>query len=161
MLAEQGVDVDHLMVAATHIHEGPDTMGLWGFTASSGVVDDAYNTFVQTQIVESVKAALADKREVGEFKVGKVDVADVTRYTENGASNLVRDSRDPAVIDTLFRAAILRPVVKPATLSHFGNHPEAMADENVMITSDFADPLRRGLEDGVVYDSYAREGMGA
>jgi len=30
----------------------------------------------------------------------------------------------------------------------------------VMITSDFADPLRRSLEEGVVYDSYTREGYG-
>ena len=45
-------------------------------------------------------------------------------------------------------------------LSHFGNHPEAMADENTMITSDFPDKLRVGLEEGVNWESHSREGYG-
>ena len=41
LLAEQGLDVDHLIVHSTHTHEGPDSMGMWGadtFTPSVVII---------------------------------------------------------------------------------------------------------------------------
>ena len=34
--------VDHILVACTHVHEGPDTIGLWGKTQQQSGIDPAY-----------------------------------------------------------------------------------------------------------------------
>ena len=160
LIADAGIDLDHLIVASTHNHESPDTVGLWGLTSSSGGVDNDYSAYVRTQTAAAVEQAIANLEEVGSMTIGSVDVGSYSE--EKGTSLLVRDSRDPVVIDENLSAAIFRNTSGEtiATLSHFGNHPEAMADENLLITSDFADPLRNFLEDGVEYDSYSREGYG-
>ncbi len=159
LLDGEGAEVDHLIVASTHAHEGPDTMGIWGETAFLTGYDQDYAAYVRSQSAAAVQAAILDLRELGSMAVGNVDVA---HQTDNGTSNLVRDSRDPKIIDSLLSAAIFRDTSGEtiATLSHFGNHPEAMADENVLITSDFVGPLRDGLESGVHYDAYDRPGYG-
>jgi hypothetical protein len=161
MLSEQGVEIDYLLVSATHNHESPDTMGLWGKTATSGGYDEAYGLQVRQATVDAVSAAVADLREVDSLKVGQVDASS---YADNGLSNIIRDSRDPKVIDEMLRAALLRDTSGQtiATLSYFGNHPEAMADENVMLTSDFPGPMRDFLESGVQYENidYQRDGYG-
>jgi len=159
IIVESGIDLDHLIVSATHNHEGPDTMGLWGRSATKTGYSEDYAQHVRSQSAEAIRLAVENLQEVGSFAVGSVDVRD---YSEKGTSNLVRDSRDPKVIDARLGAAIFRNTEGEtiATLSHFGNHPEVLADENSLITSDFPDQLRAGLETGVVYDSYTREGYG-
>lgn len=159
IVQDLGVDLDHLIVSSTHTHEAPDTMGLWGRSATSSGYSEEYSQYIREQSAESIRLAVDNLQDVGSFAVGAVDVRD---YSENGTSNLVRDSRDPKVIDEQLRAAIFRNTSGEtiATLSHFGNHPEVMADENTLITSDFPDLLREGLESGVVYDSYTRDGYG-
>lgn len=159
IVEEIGVELDHLIVSSTHTHEAPDTMGLWGRSATSSGYSEEYAQYIRVQSAESIRLAVDNLQDVGSFAVGAVDVRD---YSENGTSNLVRDSRDPKVIDENLRAAIFRNASSEtiATLSHFGNHPEVMADENTLITSDFPDLLREGLESGVVYESYTRDGYG-
>ncbi|MEC7987133.1 MAG: hypothetical protein VX278_18335, partial [Myxococcota bacterium] len=159
LLVEEGIELDHLIVSSTHNHEAPDTMGIWGRTATSTGYSEEYAQHVRLQTVEVIRAAVANMETVGSFAVGAADVRD---YAENGTSNLIRDSRDPIVIDPMIRAAIFRNEDGDtiATLSHFGNHPEAMGSDNLEITSDFPYRLRTSLETGVVYDSYTREGYG-
>src|SRR6202167_4104367 len=48
-----------VVVASTHVHEGPDTMGLWGTAAGQSGIDDAYNSFVVDRVAEAAKGALA------------------------------------------------------------------------------------------------------
>ena len=102
---------------------------------------------LREQAAESVVAAVADLEEVGRIKAGAVDVGS---YFPKGTSNLIRDSRDPKVIDEMLTVALFENTNGETitTLSHFGNHPEAMADENTMITSDFPDKLR--VEEGSI-----------
>lgn len=156
------LDVDHLVVLSTHTHEGPDTMGIWGRTETSRGVDEDYRAWVRDQAVESVAQAVADLREVGTFTVGKVDAS--TYHPTRGIENVLQDKRDPYVVDLDLGAAWIQDVNGDtiATLAHFGNHPEAMADENNLITSDYAHALRDGLENGVDWgpDGSARPGLG-
>ncbi len=159
LLASRGVEVDQLIVASTHNHEAPDTMGLWGRTETRSGYDPDYAGFIRERTADAVEAAIADLREVGTMKVGSVDVRD---FHETQALNLVNDRRDPKVIDTTLGAALLQDTSGEtiATLVHFGNHPEAIADENTLITADYPWTLREGLESGVNWDAYSREGYG-
>ena len=50
---------EHILVASTHNHEGPDVIGLWGPSQLESGVDSAYVEFVVEQIVAAVKAAEA------------------------------------------------------------------------------------------------------
>jgi len=156
-----GLELDHLIVSSTHNHEAPDTMGIWGRTETRSGYDPDYAAYIRARTVEALQAAAGDLRPVGRFVVGS---ADVSTYTDNGTSQLIRDSRDPKVIDENLGAALIEDTDGEtiATITHFGNHPEAMADENTLITADFPGVLCDALEDGVVYDKsgYTRAGYG-
>src|ERR1700691_6662134 len=45
-----GADV---VVASTHVHEGPDTMGLWGSGAAHSGINEDYNSFVVDRVAEA------------------------------------------------------------------------------------------------------------
>lgn len=158
-LAATSADVDLLIVASTHDHEGPDTMGLWGKTESVSGVDPEYNAQVRDAIVQSVQDAVADLREVGTFQVGSVDMR---TYSDQGVYNVITDLRDPVVIDETLNAALFSDGsgATIATIAHLGDHPESLADENTGLTSDFPHGLRQTLEEGVTWDAYSREGLG-
>jgi hypothetical protein len=159
LLAERGLAVDHLVIASTHNHEGPDTMGLWGRTETRPGYDPAYTAWVHEMTADAIEQAIGDLREVGTMTVGSVDVRD---FHDSQALNVVNDRRDPKVIDPMMGAAWFQDTQGEtiATLAHFGNHPEAIADENGLITSDFPDQLRETMESGVTWDAYTREGLG-
>ena len=46
-----------LIVACTHVHEGPDTLGLWGPSALESGVDAAYLEWAENRISETAVAA--------------------------------------------------------------------------------------------------------
>jgi hypothetical protein len=157
-LQAAGADVDLLVVSATHTHEGPDTMGLWGKTPAASGVDPADVAEVRAQIEGAVLDAVADLREVGEMKVGHVNLGD----RPEGVPNYVRDARDPKVIDQQVSAAWFADTEGRTitTLAHLANHPEAMADENSLLSSDFPHRLREGVEEGVDWGAGLRPGLG-
>ncbi len=158
-VAAEDLGVDHVIVASTHAHEGPDTMGLWGPTEVVSGVNPDYMAEVRAGIVASIRAAVADLRPVGRMKVGSVDIRP---YDEQGVYNILTDLRDPIVIDETMGGAAFwdgdgRLI---ASLAHFGDHPESLADENLGITSDFAHGLREAMEQGTTWESRSRAGLG-
>lgn len=158
-VAEAGIDVDHVIIVSTHVHEGPDTMGMWGKTAFQSGIDPQYLAYVRSQAVESISEAVADLQPAT-LRVGKADTSKTS--DEKGTRNLIRDSRDPVIIDEWLYAAQLDSTSGDpiATLVNWGNHPESLSDENVLLTSDFVHYVRESVEDGVDYDSYTVAGKG-
>lgn len=156
---DAGLDVDHVIITSTHVHEGPDTMGMWGKTAFSSGIDPEYLNYVREQTVASVAAALDDLQPASMY-VGQADTA--TTHPVKGTRNLIRDSRDPVIIDAdLYTARFTTTGGDPiATLVSWGNHPEALSDENTQITSDFVHYVRESVENGIDYSSYQVEGHG-
>ncbi|MCY1068667.1 hypothetical protein OV090_28265 [Nannocystis sp. RBIL2] len=146
-LAQMGLEVDYVLLHALHNHEGPDSMGLWGPEQLVSGYDPAYREQVRQAIVESIVAADAAKKQVAQMVVGEVDTS---TYHANGVGNVINDSRDPFVVDEMIGAVQLidGEAQTIASLVSFGNHPEALSDENTLITSDFAHGLRRTLEQG-------------
>ena len=51
-----GLDIDHIIVGATHAHDAPDTVGLWGPTATSTGRED----FVMNGLYDAAAAAIKD-----------------------------------------------------------------------------------------------------
>lgn len=146
-LADMGVDVDYVLLHALHNHEGPDSMGLWGPQQLVSGYAPAYRDQLRQTIVDSIVAAIDARTEVAQLVVGEVDVS---TYHSNGVGNVINDSRDPFVIDEMLGALRLVDAQDQtiASVVSFGNHPEALSDENTLITSDFAHAFRRTLEQG-------------
>ncbi len=134
-LADAG-DV-HLIVAATHTHSGPDTIGLWGRNLAVSGRAPRYAAWVRERIVEAVRGALASMRPA------RLTVAERT------VPGLIRDSRPPFVIDE--RLSVLavddaRGEGTIATLTCFPVHPEVLGRSSPRLSSDFPHHLRAALE---------------
>jgi hypothetical protein len=160
LIAEQGIDVDHVMITSTHNHEAPDTLGQWGLQVGRRGVDDDWMEDVKRNIAQSVSDAVGSLQPAEMMAVS----VDVSEYVpEKGTRNLVNDKRDPRIVDEMMGVALFRSTADGSTIAsviNFGNHPEALADENNAITSDFAHYLREGMENGIDWESGPIEGLG-
>lgn len=135
--AAAGLDLDHVVVASTHSHEGPDTMGMWGEDPSVTGYDPAYVDYVVARAVDAL----------GEATVGQRRAS--VRAAQAPAPDLIHDSRLPEVIDpTITGVQFLGDDGEPfAHLVVWGNHPESLGGDNTRLSSDYPHYLRKYLED--------------
>ncbi len=140
-------EVDLVLLQASHTHEAPDTMGQWGFIDPYVEIPDepgrseAHMELIREGCADAIAESVAALEPVS-LKVGQVD---------GGADGLIRDSRDPVVINGLVTAISVEDgdgAVK-ATLINWGNHPEALDSDNNAISSDYLHATRVALEDGL------------
>lgn len=138
--------IDRLIVASTHNHEGPDSMGLWGWTDGLWPflhpgTNDLYLLQLKRLVVESIELAVADMRYAG--------LRAATTYTDD--LDLIRDTREPEIIDqklTALQAVALGAESEViATLVNWSNHPEVLWSENTELSADYPGYLCRRLEE--------------
>ena len=161
MLSPQA-GIDYLIVHATHGHEGPDTIGLWGRNEFQSGVDLGYLDFVNAAVADCLDEAAATLR--------KARVRFAT--TSSAGLSLGTDAEDDGfgVADgkVLAGDAALAPatggrIVDPrlgimqltergspkaviATLVNFASHPESLGDDNQLVSCDFPHYARERLE---------------
>lgn len=127
----------HLIVAATHTHHGPDTLGLWGPDEQTRGVDEAYFGWLQQTIAATALRALGDVRP-----------ADLRAATAP-VTGIARNARDPEIRDEelscvqFVAAGGHRPL---ATLLVYPCHPEVLWDDNPHLSSDYLASMRRVVE---------------
>lgn len=126
-----------VIVAATHIHHGPDSIGLWGPSPTRSGVDLNYLNHLKKVAADCCHEALHALSPVS-LRAATVSVPEV-----------VQNFRDPAIVDSELSCLQLvdqsrRPF---ATLLIFPCHPEVLWRENTAITSDYAHSLRRRVEE--------------
>lgn len=128
-----------LIVAATHVHEGPDTMGLWGKTRAESGINEAYNAFVVERAAEAANEALAS------MKPARARLATVRPA---GIETFFDDSRPPVVHDPEIVSLALddNRGSRIATLVNWASHPEALGSKNTLITADWPHFLYTRLE---------------
>ncbi|MCS7223299.1 MAG: hypothetical protein NZ959_01880 [Armatimonadetes bacterium] len=120
-----------VLIAATHNHEGPDTLGLWGPSPFQSGRDEAYVKWVREEIAVCVRDAVRDLRPAR------------LRFCSVRSRRLAEtqfDSRLPLVKDDTL--AVLRAEEKTTgkvigTLVNFANHPEALGSRNRWLSADF------------------------
>ncbi len=132
-----------LLVASTHTHAGPDTMGYWG-PSIAGVFP--YKTGKDSKYMEFLheRAAEAARRAVEALRPAKgawftVEIPP-TGYHEN--------IHPGAALDSTMRVLALRdedgePI---ATVTNWACHPEMLWERNTAISSDFAGRFCTELE---------------
>lgn len=155
--AQDGFDPDRLIVASTHNHQGPDTMGLWGdpLNGLSGF-DPAYQDRVAEGIATAVREAAAAVKRV-DLRVGAVHLADVSPYYNGdkfGGVNptgtmhgMIHDIRDPIVASDqllVLQAKAADGVV--FTLTNWSGHPEVRGSSSNALSADWVGVTRQVLE---------------
>jgi hypothetical protein len=119
-----------LVVAATHNHEAPDTLGLWGKTRAESGLDEAYNTLLAERTAEAAREALASLQPAR---------ARLAAVRPPGIEALFHDSRPPVVHDAEIVSLALDALNgrRIATLVNWASHPEALGSRNTRITADW------------------------
>ncbi len=141
--------IDHVIVVSTHVHEAPDTMGLWGPQVARSGVNPDFMQRVHDGIDLALQDALASAVPVDVY-LGHSSFED-EEWEGRGINNVNTDHRDPNIVDRdlwTARFVELGGGETVATWINWPNHPEATSDENLMVTSDFAATLRTTVEDG-------------
>ncbi len=159
--AREELGLDWVSISATHNHEGPDTMGIWGKDIITSGVDPAYMATVEEAILQALADGVASLRTV-HATFASHEIQDDEAFGK-GVNNFNIDSRDPGVHDkhvNVIRFFAPESDQTVATVLNFANHPEALGGDNLLITSDFADSLRRAVEEGVDTPDGHQEGVG-
>lgn len=144
----------YVLVAATHNHEAPDTIGLWGPSPIKTGVDPAYTKQLIAGCIKAIELAREQLKSV------------TATYSTADDESLLGDSRLPKVYDGTLR--VLRFQRSEDGKSHgllvqWNCHPEAMGSKNTQITADFPwatiAALKKKHDCPVVYVSGAVGGL--
>lgn len=140
------VDVDLLVMGATHSHEGPDTAGQWG-PGTTAPLESGRSSFfldkVRNETVEGIKEALQN------LEPATVEAAIVDEGIEGLAMS---DSRTPYIYDDNIPVVRFRAEDDGATLAtvlSVANHAEVLWSENTLLTSDYFHFARTYIEQGL------------
>ncbi|NWG33218.1 MAG: hypothetical protein HXY42_02150 [Chloroflexi bacterium] len=125
-----------IVIASTHTHHGPDTMGLWGPDQKTRGVDEEYMRGVKQKIADVILASLSTLEPTS------------VKWASVRVPGLIKNARTPEIMDdelTLlqFTTADGRPLT---TMMNYPCHPEVLWDMNPNITSDYVHYLREEAE---------------
>lgn len=146
-LLDPALEIDHMIVTSLHIHEVPDTMGLWGEAELASGIKPEYQRKIQQATADAVAAAVGNLEDV------TMTVAQKLAVDDNGSClPYVGDVRDPAILDptvSVIQFAAVGEARNVATLVHWAAHPEYIGFDNNSISADYIYWLREGVENGV------------
>jgi hypothetical protein len=129
-----------VVVASSHDHQAPDTMGLWGPNLRVSGLNEAYNAFLIERTAEAALAAL------GSLRPALVRLA---RFHSPELDTFIHDNRPPVVHDAelVVLSASERDGSPIGTLVNWANHPEALGSKNTLVTADYPAYLYARLEE--------------
>lgn len=147
-LVEPKLGLSEILIASTHNHEAPDTIGAWGSNALSDGKYPKYLRFIDRQIAKAInKAGASSVRAV--MKLARTDPQ--TSPSIAGMQTRTH-GRPPNFFDEELRVmqffdgsgTTLDSVI--ATVINWNTHPESMESKNTVITSDFPHAVREAVE---------------
>ena len=126
-----------VVIASTHTHHGPDTMGLWGPDDKTCGVDMEYMSTLKQKIVDTILASLSTLQPAS------------VKWTSVHVPGLAKNARNPEIVDdelTLAQFVGRDGILPYVTLFNFPCHPEVLWEHNPNITSDYVGYLRDEVE---------------
>jgi hypothetical protein len=154
MILESNPYFDYVIISSTHVHSSPDLMGMWGPSDYSRGVNPDYLNQVLYGIKQAVNEADASRR-TAKFRFAE---------EKEKLKPLVGDTRPPLVFDASLKLMHVLDAETDQTLGtlmNWGNHPETLWSQNIQLSSDFPDPWRNLVENGIqVNDTVRMEGVG-
>ena len=131
-----------LIVASTHTHEGPDTIGLWGPNPFTDGKDPRLMQHIRRQTLAALREA--DRR----LQPARLTLAKTILPETFGT--IIGDFRDPIVLDNRLTILKLDDLQGHtiATVVNGAIHPETSGGQGSLISSDFPHYVREGIEKG-------------
>jgi hypothetical protein len=139
---DPSLGIDHAMFSTSHNHEAPDTMGIWSYSPIRPKFDHAYMRQIQQACKEAIEESVHNLEPADMILAEKVIEPE----------GFVDDSRKPIVYDLKVCSAqfVKRGTDETiATMVSWGNHAETLGGGNSLLTSDFLNWVRQGVETGV------------
>jgi hypothetical protein len=148
--------IDHIVIGATHAHDAPDTVGLWG----PGLTTTGREDFVINALYDAAAGAIKEAYETAQpaqMTIASTLMINDPANRQSLTDNFNKDIRDPVIFDpTLTVAKFTKasdPAVTIATVVNWADHPEvahfAPPDVPATITAHYPHWLRDGVENGV------------
>ena len=133
---------DYVVIASTHTHSGPDSLGLWGPNPFMDGKDPRFMNHIRRQTERAIRKADALRQPV------RLTLTE-TRFPQDFGP-MIRDRRDPIVIDDRLTALRITGLSGEtmAIVVNGSVHPETLAGGSGLISSDFPHYLREALEKG-------------
>ena len=142
------LELSEILIASTHNHEAPDTIGAWGTNALSDGKYPKYLAFVDRQIARAINQA-ARGTVPARLKLGSTDPEQSPSIrgmqTRTGGRPPQFFDQELRVMQFFGTTGSTRDKVI-ATLVNWNTHPESMESRNTILTSDFPDALRKEVE---------------
>ncbi|MBM3381712.1 MAG: hypothetical protein FJY29_04645 [Betaproteobacteria bacterium] len=126
----------HLIVAASHTHHSPDTLGLWGSLPRSGR-DSRYSEQLETGVVQSVRDAFALRTEA---KLSQR----TGRHANDSTSSDSPENIHDGFVNVAFYAADDGRLL--GTLTQWAAHPTVLGMDNNALSSDYIGAFRKQME---------------
>jgi len=138
---ELGIREEQIVIASTHNHQGPDTLGLWGPSDYETGVDPSYMGFLTERAVRSVVEAHSTAKPAT-MSVGSVFV---------NPKSIVYNARDTNLIDRQLTVLKFEDSQRNciSTITNFAIHPEALGGSNTLISADLVKFIHEGVESSV------------
>jgi hypothetical protein len=129
-----------VVVAATHVHEAPDTMGMWGPAEGTSGINEQHNTLVIDRTAQAAAAAI---------KALRPAAVTLARSQSPELDGFIADDRPPELHDSELVVLSIADEMgnRIATAVNWANHPETLGSKNTLITADYPHYLIARLEE--------------
>lgn len=147
-------DLDHVIVGATHAHDAPDSIGLWGETPFTSGRNEALMDRLTAAAAQAVHDALAGAMPAT-MQIATTQLTELPADIAANTPQWNQDIRDPIIYDpTLTIARFVRadlPTTTIGTLVNWGNHPESstFSDGPPGMTAHWPHWMRTTVEEGL------------
>src|SRR5690606_23722968 len=149
------LDLDYVLISATHTHESNDLIGIWGENIFNSGVNPEMMEYVKTQTLAAITEA------VGNLRPAKLVFA---QDLSGDDGKFIKDTRKPIVKATginLMQVLDATDDTTMGTLINWANHPETLWSQNLLISSDFPHYIREAIENGIYHnEQLMEEGLG-
>lgn len=132
-----GFRPDQVLIASTHTHSGPDTLGLWGLPPVFSGRDKHYMKRLGEAVARAVERADAARTQVSAFTAVFPMNPEIMYNANQG------EPKDDVMGVMVFKAESGAVV---ATLINLAGHPECMWSDNHIITADYPGVVYAGVE---------------
>ncbi|MFX1328642.1 MAG: neutral/alkaline non-lysosomal ceramidase N-terminal domain-containing protein [Promethearchaeota archaeon] len=132
-----GIEADNVIIACTHTHSGPDTLGLWNSWDPAPGVNWPYMNYIRNQILECVGNAYLNMEKAS------------VRFASTSVPGLMKNSRDPGRVypDLEVMKVDNRRGKTIATMINYAGHPEVLWSDNLELTADYVGYLCDKVEE--------------
>ncbi len=132
---------ERVVVACTHTHAGPDTLGYWGPSfLKLFPISDGKNPAYMHALVDKVAACVDEAvQSAGDATLRAVSFDGDIAWSRN-------DRKGGARYDKLVAFAVDNAAGRVATVINYASHPETLWEHNTLLSPDFVGPLRQHIQ---------------